>query len=171
MEQFGFRGKFLHSAHAQDGPLRRLLSAHTMHWCRCHILKLTFKMWCWQSWTEEAQNYRARYINVSLQPWATISTTLPVFEGMRVSYCFRGVLQLALTCKELRILCLQNFRRWWKQIRQATRNPANLEYTGSVPFLMVVKLSATVSRVGRRAGSSGVDTANRHSATESASTV
>ena len=38
-------------------------------------------------------------------------------------------------------------------------------------FLMVVKLSATVSRVGRRAGSSGVDTANRHSATESASTA
>ena len=53
MEQF--------SAHAQDGLLSRMLAARTMHWCRCHILKLTFKAWCWQSWTDEAQNYRARY--------------------------------------------------------------------------------------------------------------
>jgi len=171
MEQPSFHGKFHQNARTQHEPLRFLLARNTMHWCRSHILKLTFKMWCGQSWTEEAQNYRARYRNVSLQPWAIIATELPVYKGLRVSYCFKGVLQLALTCKELRILCLQNFRRWWIQIRQATRNTANLEYTERVPFPMVVKLSATVSRGERRAGSSGVDTTNRHSATESTSTM
>ena len=158
MEQFGFRCKFLHNAHAQDGPLRRLLLAHIMHWCRCHILKLTFKAWCWQSWTDEAQNYRASYeylgTSWTLEPWDTIATLLPVYHGAHVKYCFSGVLQLALTCKTLRILFLRNFRRCLKQMLQALRNPANFERNSKKPFLMVVKLSATLSRVGRRAGSS-----------------
>ena len=60
------------SANAQDGLLSRMLAARIMHWCRCHILKLTFKAWCWQSSTDEAQNYRARHEYASLEPWDAI---------------------------------------------------------------------------------------------------
>ena len=81
-----------------------------------------------------------------------------MFKGISVSYCFCGVLELSLTCKGLRTLCLQNFFRWWKQIRRAMRNPYNLAHIEKVSFMAVVKISATVTKFERSAVSSVVDT-------------
>jgi len=144
------------------------LYSGTLQTARHRLLKLILKMWLWQSWTEESQRYRSTLAfrhSVSLS-WTVIATQLHIRKGLRVSYCFHEVLTLSLTCKGLRVMCLRTFRTWWIQLWMAIRNPANATRLGGVPFLMMVKLSATVWNLECRSVSSGVDHLNSNNASE-----
>ena len=113
------------------------------------LIETLFKVWRCGTWKDEGKQTRmpgSPFSADDYAPWEPILKNIPILKGVTIRYSFMAVLALSLTCQPIRAMCLSELLRWWKQLHEAVRNPANTRHLLDHSFPIIVRLAGSGGR-------------------------
>ena len=126
------------------------------------LIETLFKVWLCETRKNEVKQTKmlgSPLLSDDYAPWKPILRDIPILKGVTIKYSFMSVLALSLTCKPIRAMRLTDLLRWWKQLHESVRNPANTRHLLDHSFPIIVRLAGSGGRYNRTV--TGVEPSDR----------